>query len=151
MNIPEKIPIKRIEDYHTHFVGYCDNNKQFWGYGTFVFDEPYSEIDRSRWQEHRLEYIVLHTFDILGNHLSTKHLFVGTTANRIEDSDETILSEWLSKFAEVEFKDINVKPFQTVIDGYVFGLIPTLNSDGLELQPSSTIFFQEPWDGEYDT
>jgi hypothetical protein len=151
MSIPEKIPIKRIEDYHTHFVGFCDSNKQFWGYGTFVFDEPYIGIDMSRWQEHKLEYIVLHTFDISGNYLATKHFFAGTTANRIEESDEVVLSEWLSKLGDVEFKDIYIKPFQTVIDGYVFGLIPTLDSDGLELQPSSTIFFHEPWDGEYDT
>jgi len=151
MSIPQKIPIRRIEDYHTHYVGYYDSNKQFWGYGTFVFDEPYSEIDKSSWEEHRFEYIVLHTFDGFGNYLATKHIFAGVTANRIAESDEIVLNEWMSKLGEIEFRDINVKPFQTIIDGYVFGLIPTPNSDGLELQPSSTILFQEPWDGEYDT
>jgi len=41
--------------------------------------------------------------------------------------------------------------FQTKIDGVVFGLVPAEEIESIELQPSSTIAFHEPWDGEYDT
>jgi hypothetical protein len=44
-----------------------------------------------------------------------------------------------------------VKLFQTTIDGVVFGLVPDAENETVELQPSSTIAFQSPWDGEYDT
>ena len=37
------------------------------------------------------------------------------------------------------------------IDGFTFGLIPNKEISMIDLHPSSTIAFQEPWDGEYFT
>ena len=57
----------------------------------------------------------------------------------------------ISELGEVEFTDIEVKTFQTTIDGIVFGLITNEEYETVDLEPSSTISFHEPWDGEYDT
>jgi hypothetical protein len=87
--IPEIVPIKREEDYHTHYIGKTKDGRQFFGYQTFVFPK--------------------------GVHLKVEN------------------------------------PIQTLIDGFVFGLIPNEEDQTLNLQPSSTISFQEPRDGEYYT
>jgi formate hydrogenlyase regulatory protein HycA len=63
----------------------------------------------------------------------------------------TKLDEMIAELGRFEFSDIEVKPFQTVIDGVVFGLVPDEEHETVELEPSSTISFQEPWDGEYYT
>ena len=39
MAIPEKIPIQRIEDYHTHHIGSMQDGRQFFGYETFIFPD----------------------------------------------------------------------------------------------------------------
>ena len=57
----------------------------------------------------------------------------------------------VSKLGAVEYGYINVKPFEVKIDGFKFGLIPNEESEMIELQPSNTIAFSEPWDGEYYT
>jgi hypothetical protein len=57
----------------------------------------------------------------------------------------------VNELGEVEFRDIAIKPFKTVIDGVEFGLIPNEETQSIELQPSSTIVFSEPWNGEYFT
>jgi formate hydrogenlyase regulatory protein HycA len=51
----------------------------------------------------------------------------------------------------IQYRDIAIKLFQTTIDGIVFGLIPDQKTESIILEPSSTISFQEPWDGEYYT
>jgi hypothetical protein len=61
------------------------------------------------------------------------------------------LEEMIKKLGKTEFCDIEVKPFQTTIDGVVFGLVPNDEYGSVDLQPSSTISFQEPWDGEHYT
>lgn len=149
MAIPDKIPVARIEEYHTHYVGTMANAIQFWGYDTFLF-ENMLDIVNPDWQSKRKEYIVLHTFDSEGNHLGTRHFFNGTT-NSLSADPQQILESWLSEFEEVEFGDIEIKPFQTEIDGTVFGLIPDDEIEALNLEPSNTISFMAPWDGEYDT
>ena len=57
----------------------------------------------------------------------------------------------INELGKIEFCYIAVKPFQTVIDGVSFGLVPNNEYETVELEPSSTILFHEPWDGEYDT
>lgn len=146
--IPEKIPIQRIEDYHTHFVGKTEDGRQFFGYETFVFPNG---IPTSDWEKYRKEYVVLYIFDQEGNHLKTDHWYAGTTS----ETDETVIRERLEQMirelGQTTFSDIEVKPFQTIIDGIVFGLVPNEEEETVDLEPSSTISFHEPWDGEYDT
>jgi hypothetical protein len=61
------------------------------------------------------------------------------------------LEEFIKELGTVVYKDIKVKPFQTIIDGHVFGLIPNKEYKAVDLEPSSTISFSWPWNGEYDT
>jgi formate hydrogenlyase regulatory protein HycA len=57
----------------------------------------------------------------------------------------------VNELGRVEFKDICVKPFKTVIENIEFGLVVNEENESIDLEPSSTISFQEPWDGEYYT
>lgn len=61
------------------------------------------------------------------------------------------IKEFVSKLGEIKFCNIEIKPFEIEIDSFKFGLIPNETSGMIELQPSSTITFGEPWDGGYDT
>jgi formate hydrogenlyase regulatory protein HycA len=146
--IPERIPIQRMEDYHTHFLGKTENGRQFFGYETFVFPQGAPAAD---WQNHRKEYVVLYIFDNEGNHINTNHWCAGVTSQADPSTMRTKLDEMIAELGRFEFSDIEVKPFQTVIDGVVFGLVPDEEHETVELEPSSTISFQEPWDGEYYT
>ena len=47
--------------------------------------------------------------------------------------------------------DISVELFEVTIDNEKFGLIANHEFDCVNAQPSSTISFYEPWDGEYYT
>ncbi|MBI3221336.1 MAG: hypothetical protein HYZ44_17630 [Bacteroidetes bacterium] len=146
--IPERIPILREEDYHTHFLGKTEDGRQFFGYETFVFPNG---MPASDWEKHRNEYAVLYIFDKEGNHLVTNHWCAGTTSETNQPLVRKKLEEMISELGNIEFSNIEVKPFQTVIDGVVFGLVPNEEYDTVDLEPSSTISFHEPWDGEYDT
>ena len=150
--IPDLIPIMRMEDYHTHYLGQCNDGRLFWGYETFVFAKSYFDLKVDEdWRPHRNEYLVLHTFDKKGNYLETKHWLAGTTAESDQSINDAKLNEMISDLGEVKFKNIKVKTFQTIIDGEIFGLISNEEDETVDLQPSSTISFQEPWDGEYYT
>lgn len=152
MAIPDIIPIMRIEDYHTHYLGKTKGGRQFWAYQTFVFSKPFSNIGTDDWKKYRREYVVLHTFDKTGKYLKTDHWFCGTT----DTCDDKVSLQKLEGFisaldSSIEYGDIAVRPFSTIIDGYIFGLIPNEEYESVDLEPSSTISFHEPWDGEYDT
>jgi len=151
MKLPDRLPIMRMEDYHTHYLGRSNNGILFWGYETFVFEKPYTESENGNWEKHRCEYAIFHTFDSSGNYLTTKHLFGGTTDVCDYEKLENQIEEWIAELGSVEYCDIEVRLFQTVIDGFIFGLIPDEESESIILQPSSTISFQKPWDGEYYT
>ena len=147
MKFPEKIPIERMEDYHTHHIGKYESGNQFFGYGTFVFSEkPIPE----NWEKYRREYAVLYLFDKEGNFKEVKYEFAGTSDSLKFDTEEKI-EEMISKLGEIEYCNIEIKPFEIEIDNFKFGLIPNKESQMIELQPSNTIAFSEPWDGEYWT
>jgi hypothetical protein len=148
MPIPEKIPILRMEDYHTHYLGKTDDGRQFFGYETFVFPPG---VPAEALMKHRKEYVVLYLFDDKGNHSETKHWFAGTVG--VADQEKMIawLQDEIEKLGNVTYTDIEVKPFQSTVDGVVFGLVSNEEHKAVELQPNSTIAFYEPWDGEYYT
>lgn len=150
MHFPEKIPIERIEDYHTHYLGQTEEGIQFWGYVTFVWSVLPKDI-QGDWKDYRNEYVILHLFDSDGNHLETRH-WPGGTANQVSDGDLSAkLEAMVSELGEVVYSDIEVRLFQTVIDGEVFGLVPDNKYGFIELEPNSTIAFSKPWDGSYST
>jgi len=150
IEFPKKIPIERIEEYHTHYIGTTKDEKQFWGYVTFVFIKPHVEIIGD-WQDFRHEYAILHTFDKNGCYLDTKSWLGGTTKQVDNIILYTKLEEMVAELGDIQFGDIEVELFQTEIDGIVFGLIPNKEYGFIDLQPSSTIAFGEPWDGSYST
>lgn len=151
MTIPNKLPILRMEDYHTHYLGQAKDGRLFWGYLTFVFTKPYSTIEQGDdWKKYRKEYALVHTFDQDGNYLVTKHrsaLANETTSQKEEEQLEQMVDE----LGEVTFQDIEIKIFETKIDDIIFGLVIDEESEMINLQPGSMISFQEPWDGEYYT
>lgn len=149
MKFPEKIPILRMEDYHTHHIGKYENGNQFWGYGTFIFPDI-KHIHFKNWEKYRREYAILYLFDKDGNFNEAKHEFAGMT-DSLKFDTESKIEEMVSKLGKIEYCNIEIKPFEIEIDNFKFGLIPNEESMMIELQPSSTIAFSEPWDGEYWT
>lgn len=146
---PELIPITREEEYHTHYLGETNDKKLFFGYETFVFPKGYpSESD---WQKERIEYALVYLFDLNGNHIETKYKCTGKTSDISSGYTSRLLDQLITELGDINFKDISVKPFKTVIDKIEFGLIADEESQMIELQPSSTIAFSEPWDGGYHT
>jgi len=151
MKIPDKLPIKRIEDYHTHYLGKSAKGQLFWGYQTFVFIKPYSEIvQRDDWMKYRREYALVHTFDKHGNNLATNY-FTAMATETDEQELEDKLRAMVAELGGVDFQDIEIKIFQTQLDNITFGLIVDEETGMINLEPGSTISFQEPWDGEYYT
>lgn len=152
MTIPDKLRVSRMEDYHTHYLGQAADGRLFWAYDTFVFTKPHADIPKDDdWQKYRREYAIIHTFDKDGNYLTTKHWDAGLTINLSDQLIEEKLEEFVSELGDTTFKDIEIKLFQTQIDGITFGLIADEESEMIHLQPTSKISFQEPWDGEYYT
>jgi hypothetical protein len=151
MKLPDKLPIMRMEDYHTHYLGRSTDGILFWGYDTFVWEKPHWEIKGDDKLKYRREYAVFHTFDNDGNYLATKYLFGGTSDICDDEKLENQIEEWVVELGETHYGDIEVRLFQTVIDGFIFGLILDEEFELINLQPSSTISFQEPWNGEYYT
>ena len=151
MTLPEKLPIARMEDYHTHYLGKTVAGRLFWGYETFAYSPPIAQIkDKNVWQ-YRSDYAVLHLFDDEGNYQSSKSFTCGKGILCKGDILTDKIEEWLSELGEFTYCDIEIKLFQTIIDGFTFGLIPNKECSMIELEPSNTIAFQEPWDGEYYT
>ena len=150
MHFPEKIPIERIEDYHTHYLGVTKSGMQFWGYVTFVWTVLPKDI-QGDWRDYRNRYAILHLFDKEGNYVETKHWLGGTTNQASDSTLDAKLEEMVSELGDVQYRDIEVKLFQTIIDGVIFGLVPETEDGFIELEPNSTIAFREPWDGSYST
>jgi len=147
MALPKRFPINREEDHHTHYIGRYANGNQFFGYETFLHTTPAPR--GNDWQNHRKEYVVLYIFDDEGNFIDFKYWYVGTTAENKET--KPALELMIESGGTYEFCNIEVKPFQVEIDGEIFGLIPDEEYDSIELMPSSTIAFYEPWHGDYET
>jgi len=151
MAIPDKLPIARMEDYHTHFLGKASDERLFWGYQTFAFSKPFSEIEQGDdWKKYRKEYAILHTFDSDGNYIATRH-WSGLATETDDQQLDSKLQEMVSELGDINFQDIEIKIFQIQLDNIIFGLVADEESEMINLEPSSTISFQEPWDGEYYT
>lgn len=122
------------------------------GYETFAYSPPITQIKDNNYWQYRFDYAVLHLFDDEGNYQSSKSFTSGKGVLPKGDIMTEKLEEWVAELGEVTYCDIEIKLFQTVIDEFTFGLIPNRDGDhSIDLQPGSTISFQEPWDGEYYT
>lgn len=154
MAIPEILPISRMEDYYTHYLGIYSDGRQFWGREsvTVLFSTgsllPSGEIAD---KELRGEFVILHFFDKYGTHLNTEHKYVGISEESDLEQMKATLESWIDEGGTWEFADISVKLFQIHIQGFVFGLQLNEQSESIDLLPDYSISFMEPWDGEYYT
>ena len=140
--IPSKILIKRIENYHTHYLGKCSDEKLFWGYLTSSFNKA-GQIEKN--------YVVLHLFNKKGVYLKTKYYISDTSNNKSNDVLFVKLEEFVKEIEPVKFCNIKVQLFKVEIDNLIFGLIPDKKYYTIDLEPHSTISFTPPWNGYYDT
>jgi len=149
--IPSKIPIKRIEEYHTHYLGKCNNERLFWGYSTFAFIKDFSEMQGQDLRLFRKEYAVVHLFKKDGRYLETKYWIAGLSIDLKGDETFIKLEEMVSELMPITYGNIKVELFSTIIDGITFGLIPDKKYLTVDLEPGNSISFPAPWNGEYDT
>ncbi len=149
--LPDKIPIARMEDYHTEYIGKCANGHQFWVYQTFVYEKPVEERGSGKWAEFRREYVIRYLFDAKGNFLDARYFYNGYASDLPNSAGEEKIREFLAELEPYSFCDIEVFLFNVMLDGYEFGLMKNEEFDCIDLQPESVISFQEPWDGEYNT
>ncbi len=129
------------------------NGNQFWGYATFNYSKSYDEIIKNKedYRDFRNEYVIVHLFDKEGKHINTRHCLVGTASQADDITIFKKLEELIAELGEITFNDIEVEPFETMIDGILFGLVPNHEYGFIELQPNATLAFGEPWDGSYLT
>ncbi len=151
MAIPDKIRIALMEDLHTEFIGRTENGKQFLGLLPFVYSQPIDTIPKgAKLLEYQRNYAVLHVFDEDGNLLYTNHMYGGTRAESDEDELSSELLIKIAELGEVEYTDVEVRLFQTYIEGFMFGFEVDQEAETVTLMPSN-IMFMEPWDGGYYT
>ena len=114
--IPERFPVERVKDYHTHYIGKYYNGIQFFG--------TICNLSRNF-------QVVLYLFDKDGNTLGTELKPTEISRemeyfSRIEKL-ENILKDMIKEVGPYEFCDIMVKPFEIEfeVDGVtsLFGLI----------------------------
>jgi formate hydrogenlyase regulatory protein HycA len=152
MAVPDKIPIIREEDYDTHFIGRCEDGRQFMAFVTATVPAPPPED----WKTHKRWYAVLHQFDADGRHLRTEAWFAGTTADGERDvvkKAQAKREDMVRALGPVVFCDVEVHLFSVIVDGHTFGLIDVTEPGGdelVDLVPNDLEFYP-PWTGEYDT
>ena len=147
--IPKRIPIARMEDYHTHYLGKTNDGKLFFGYETYANKKPHWEVKPELQSKNRIDIAVLYLFDKKGRFITSKHWLTDLDEERQNTTEK--LEEMIAEFGQITFCDIEIEIFKTTIDGIQCGLIPDEEYESVGLYPSSTISFQEPWDGEYET
>lgn len=141
--LPEVIPINRIEDYHSHYMGTYGDGNQFWArILNMNFSEP-------------VVYVVLHKFDCEGDHLGTDHKLIKVEANEEDllERARIVRGKLIERLGHVEYGDIAIKLFRIKIDGHVFGLIDSSSEewgDLVTMEPGD-LGFHPPWNGDYDT
>lgn len=154
--IPKRIPVARIEDYYTEYIGSCDSgHKQFWGQVcSSLGGEAY---DADKWESQRRWYTIMHIFDAAtGKHIETKNWFAGLSA----DGEDLVikrarakLQDYIQGLGEVVYEDIAVSLFHVEIDNDVFGLVDASKREwlgDLVLMLPEGLAFSSPWDGNYD-
>ena len=139
---PRRIKIQRLEDYHTHFCGRILSS------GNLFLGVYISELVKS--SESALGnlrcYAVVFEFTPDGKFFRNTH--------RTGDAPHTSYDELqglVDPFGAVEYCDIEVDFFDTIIDGIRFGLIPNPEFGFIDLQLRAEIAFYHPWDGDYYT
>ncbi|MDO6518526.1 hypothetical protein [Zobellia uliginosa] len=147
--IPRRIPIMRMEEYHTHYLGKAADGKLFFGSVTFAYKKPIRELAPEEREKNRIELAILYLFDKNGKFSDYKYWSTEKETERQSVWEK--MSELVSELGQVTYGNIEVETFEIDINGIKCGLIPNEESVSIDLYPSNTISFQEPWDGEYYT
>jgi len=136
---PKSIPVRRMVEYHTHYIGKYEDGKMFWGDPAFI-----SKGDGSR-----TEYAIMYFFNKSGELENFNYEKFVNPKN--ESAVWYKLDEYFKELVDAELCDIHVQMFSTQIDGYNFGLRADHESKMIHLDPESSLSFEEPWNGEYYT
>ena len=135
MSRPNILPIRRMDDLHTNLIG------RFKG-GQFMIIDYYG-CDES------LLYVVRYLFRTSGEFNHVKHVKLSNDAS--EDEIQAVKDSFLSELEPHQQCDIRVHPFEVDIDGKIFGLVYSEETQSVDLEPGPLITFAPPWDGEYYT
>jgi len=131
--LPEKILVKREEDYHTNYIGKYGDNLTFIGFPFFGGSSQTRPL------------AVLHLLD------SECSLITSEIWEREKMYEaEAELKNAISNLPNVRYCDIETKTFSVELNGLTFGFIPREDGACIEYQPYGLAFFP-PWDGNYDT
>lgn len=131
--LPEKILIKREEDYHTHFIGKYGNGLTFIGFPFF------GGLSQTR------PLAVLHLLDAEGS-LVTSEIWEKEKMNEAEAE----LNKAIQNLPNSKFCDVKTRMFKVELNGLTFGFRPREDGECIEYQPYGLAFFP-PWNGLYDT
>ena len=146
---PKRIPIMRMEEYHTHYLGKKSDGTLFFGSITFAHKKPHWEVAPELKEQNRIELAILYLFDENGKFSDYKCWSTEKDSERQSVWKE--MDKLVTELGQVTLCNIEVETFEISINGIKCGLIPNEKSVCIELYPSNTIAFREPWDGEYDT
>ena len=157
---PEKFKIAH-DDCHAKYIGLTAEGRQF--FLSNLFEPAYEENPGK-------EFVALFLFDSDGSLVEDRIDDFGTRAemglspvlpgNKIESNViEDTLQKRLAEMGDVQFCDIEIKPFEIERFGQAFGFIPQAPEDPndeddhwcIELHPGNFMAFYPPWDGDYDT
>jgi len=149
--LPQKIKIQREKDYHTHYIGRCEDGTQFMG---FILAAPTGSVTHHTKRKPKW-FAVVHRFDSKGDHLNTEAVFLGARAGPIKlDQAGARLTRMIEKLGRVAYGDVEVSLFSVRVEGHVFGLVDaSVPEEGylrIDLVPNGLAFFP-PWDGTYST
>jgi formate hydrogenlyase regulatory protein HycA len=155
--IPEVIPIAYEPWARTAKIGRYERGL-FYGSLTGAYPRSYSRRSmRDQWREYNRFYAVLHRFDHDGHFVDSDIWFEGTVAEPGTDRAEDVLSGWLAALPGLSYGPIAIRPFQTIVDDVLFGLVTDAETDDeghvwerAVLYPED-LCFGPPWDGLYST
>jgi formate hydrogenlyase regulatory protein HycA len=152
--LPDLIPVRYEPAYRTSTIGRYDRGL-FFAWVTGAFSPDYFPRGDD-WPARKRWYAVMHRFDLGGNHTGSG---IWCPGPGIRDGQQERLEAWLEGLPGREFCDIAIRPFQLVVDGIVFGLVPECHGeypDGEEEDDWAEFYpgrlgFSSPWDGCYST
>lgn len=147
--VPKKILVSRMEEYHTHYLGKTQDERLFFGSVTFAYKKPSFEVSPELQSEDRIELAILFIFDKNGKYIENTYWSTNDENERYSVYEKLV--GLISKLGPITYCDVELETFEVTIDGIKCGLIPDEENVSIELYPSNTISFQEPWDGEYYT
>lgn len=136
MSRPDILPIKHMDDLHTNLIG-CSSEGQF-----MIIDYPAG-------RHGTVVYVVRYLFHKSGELNTVKHSTHGKDASLDEIQNQK--NAFLCELEPYQLCDIRVRPFEVRIDGMIFGLVYSEETQSVNLEPGPLITFMAPWDGEYYT